>query len=49
VGVPEDLVHGKQDVAVCYRAYGGSEEDVVGYQNVAVRIRIRRWPQVCHP
>jgi len=42
-------VLGKQDGAGYYRAYGGSEDDVVGNQDGAVRIRSRRWPQECQP
>jgi hypothetical protein len=42
-------VLGEEDGAGCYRAYGGSEEDVVGKKEGAVRIRSRKWPQECEP
>ena len=48
MGVPEEEVDEKQDGAGCNRAYGGSEEDVLGKQDSALRIG-RRWPQQFQP
>ena len=45
VEVPVEVVFRKEDCAGCCRAYVGSEEDVVGKQDGAVRIGSRMWPQ----
>ena len=41
MGVPEEEIAGKLDGAGCNRSYGGSEEDVIGKQDGAVRIGSR--------
>ena len=47
VGVPEE-VFGKQDGAGNNRAYGVSEDDVVGKRDGSVT-KGRRWQQECQP
>ena len=47
MGVSEEDVVGKQNVACSNPDGGVPEEDVVGKQDVAVRIGSRRWPQEC--
>ena len=45
MGVSEEDVVGKQNVACCNPDRGVPEEDVVGKQDGALKIGSRRWPQ----
>ena len=47
MGVSEEDVVGKQNVACCNPNGRVPEKDVVGKQDGAVRIGIRMWPQEC--
>ena len=47
--MPEEEGVRKQDGANCNRADGGSQEDVIGKEDGAVRKSSIRWPQECQP